>query len=266
MLIRQTEDPLPYSFHIVPKPSATGTTTARVTINNSILTDALKAPSTSSATFSPEDVFELICEPQAVFRVRSVGRCSATLSGHASPILCCAQSPTGRYAATGSGDAACRIWDMETETPKWTLTGHKGWVLCVEWDSKEKVLATGGHDGQVRLWDPKTGQAYGQPLLGHTKWITSLSFEPLHLVKPGQSPRIASSSKDGTVRIWNTLTRKLDFVLTGHAASVNVVRWGGEGVIYTGSSDRTVKVWAGADVGHPYPSVIPVFGVEFGCS
>jgi ribosome assembly protein 4 len=38
--------------------------------------------------------------------------------------------------------------------------------------------------------------------------------------------------------------RKLEFVLTGHAASVNVVRWGGEGVIYTGSSDRTVKVWA----------------------
>jgi ribosome assembly protein 4 len=208
------------------------------------LTDALKAPSTSTAAFSPEDVFELICEPQAVFRVRSVGRCSATLSGHASPILCCAQSPTGRYAATGSGDAACRIWDMETETPKWTLTGHKGWVLCVEWDAREKIVATGGHDGQVRLWDPKTGQAYGQPLLGHTKWITSLAFEPLHLVRPGMAPRIASSSKDGTVRIWNTLTRKLEFVLTGHAASVNVVRWGGEGVIYTGSSDRTVKVWA----------------------
>jgi ribosome assembly protein 4 len=40
----------------------------------------------------------------------------------------------------------------------------------------------------------------------------------------------------------------LEFVLTGHAGSVNVVRWGGEGVIYTGSSDRTVKVWSGADV------------------
>lgn len=70
-------------------------------------------------------------------------------AGHASPILCCAHSPTGKYAATGSGDATCRIWDMEIETPKWTLSGHKGWVLCVEWDSREKMLATGGHDGQV---------------------------------------------------------------------------------------------------------------------
>jgi ribosome assembly protein 4 len=55
-----------------------------VQINTSILTDALTPPKVSSSTtpvFSPEDVFELVCEPQAVFRVRSVGRCSATLSG-----------------------------------------------------------------------------------------------------------------------------------------------------------------------------------------
>lgn len=41
---------------------------------------------------------------------------------------------------------------------------------------------------------------------------------------------------------------KLEFSLGGHTASVNVVRWGGEGLIYTGSSDRTVKVWSGKDV------------------
>lgn len=127
---------MPYSFHLVPRTSEA----ARVQINHSILTDALTPPkvSTSKTTvFSPEDVFELWCEPQAVFRVRSVGRCSATLSGrfmsymlalsvaaclnhagHASPILCCAHSPTGRYAATGSGDATCRVWDMDTESPK----------------------------------------------------------------------------------------------------------------------------------------------------
>ncbi|ORY25345.1 quinon protein alcohol dehydrogenase-like superfamily [Naematelia encephala] len=246
----ESEDPLPYAFHLVPKQVEGSAAPARVQINKSILEDALepKVGPSNAPKWSPEDIFELWCEPQAVFRVRSVGRCSATLSGHASPILCCAHSPTGRYAATGSGDATCRIWDMETETPKATLSGHKGWVLCVEWDATEKVLATGGHDGQVRLWSPQTGQALGQPLLGHTKWITSLAFEPLHLTTAkNPSPRLASASKDGTVRIWNTSTRKLEFVLTGHAASVNVVRWGGENVIYTGSSDRTVKIWSGVD-------------------
>lgn len=50
------------------------------------------------------------------------------------------------------------------------------------------------------------------------------------------------------MRVWNAKTRKLDFTLGGHTASVNVVRWGGEGVIFTASSDRTVKLWDGKDV------------------
>ena len=76
---------MPYAFHLVPKaaPDAPAATPGRVQINSSILTDAIAPPASSSTTpvFSPEDVFELWCEPQAVFRVRSVGRCSATLSG-----------------------------------------------------------------------------------------------------------------------------------------------------------------------------------------
>jgi WD40 repeat protein len=62
------------------------------------------------------------------------------------------------------------------------------------------------------------------------------------------NPRLASSSKDCTVRVWSTATRKVEYTLGGHTASVNVVRWGGgwlggKGVLYTGSSDRCVRVW-----------------------
>lgn len=37
-------------------------------------------------------------------------------------------------------------------------------------------------------------------------------------------------------------------VLSGHTASVTCLRWGGEGLIFTGSQDRTIKVYAAADV------------------
>ncbi|THU89690.1 WD-repeat protein [Dendrothele bispora CBS 962.96] len=249
--LTNAEDPVPFAFHIdVPEDSEakTGQPT-RIIISKSIQNDVLDHAS-HSQSFTEEDVFVVRCTPQSVFRVRPATRCSATLGGHSSPILCASFSPTGNMLATGSGDATARLWDLNTETPSHTLSGHKGWVLCVEWEAMERVLATGGHDNHVRLWDPKTGKPIGDALKGHSKWITSLSWEPIHL-NP-KNPRLASSSKDGTVRVWSTATRKLDYTLGGHTASVNVVKWGGggiggfglkKGVLYTASSDRTVRVW-----------------------
>lgn len=187
------------------------------------------------------------CAPQAVFRVRPATRCSSTLSGHFSPILCTSFSPTGNLLATGSGDNTARLWDLNTETPSHTLTGHRGWVLCVEWEARERILATGGHDGEVRLWNPKTGKPIGEAAMkGHAKHVMSLAWEPIHL--NAVDPRLASSSKDGTVRVWQTSTRRTEYTLGGHTASVNVVRWGGTGVLYTASSDRTIRMWEASSV------------------
>lgn len=73
-----------------------------------------------------------------------------------------------------------------------------------------------------------------------------LSFKPVDLRNP-TTPRLASSSKDGTVRVWSTTTRRAEYTLGGHTASVNVVKWGGsggkKGVLYTASSDCTVRIW-----------------------
>ncbi|GAA6064392.1 hypothetical protein JCM10212_004231 [Sporobolomyces blumeae] len=248
------EDPVPFSFHLS-LPSTAGEQPAdpstskpeeglRVAISRSIHQDLLTNPK-HAQKLSTEDVFVIDCEPEAVFRVREITRCSSSLDGHASPILCASFSPTGKYLATGSGDNTCRLWNLSSETPAATLSGHAGWVLCVEWDGLERSVATGSMDNSVRLWDPKTGKAQGDAMRGHTKWITSLAWEPIH-INP-TSPRLASSSKDSTVRVWNARARKLDFTLGGHTASVNVVRWGGEGVIFTASSDRTVKLWDGKE-------------------
>ncbi|KAF9482658.1 WD-repeat protein [Pholiota conissans] len=250
-LSNQGDDPVPFSFHVkLPedKKALPGAPT-QVIISKSIEVDVLGHP---TGDFSTEDVIIVHCSPQSVFRVRPATRCSSTLSGHTSPILCAAFSPTGNLLATGSGDTNARLWDLNTETPSHVLSGHKGWVLCVEWEAMERKLATGGHDGQVRLWDPKTGKPIGDALKGHSKHIMSLAWEPIHL--NATSPRLASSSKDGTVRVWSTLTRRSEYTLGGHSASVNVVKWGGtggkQGVLYTASSDRTVRIWD-AETGRP---------------
>lgn len=92
------------------------------------------------------------------------------------------------------------------------------------------------------VWSPKEGKLLRE-LKGHHKWVTAISWEPLHRSENGRGERLASASKDCSVRIWNARTGTCELILTTHTAAVTCVRWGGEGFLYSSSQDRTIKVW-----------------------
>ena len=50
------------------------------------------------------------------------------------------------------------------------------------------------------------------------------------------------------MRVWDVLLGKAAMVLSGHIHSVTGIKWGGEGLMYTASQDRTIKVWRTKDV------------------
>nr|CAI5847225.1 unnamed protein product [Callosobruchus analis] len=226
--ILKQEEPVPYLFFI----------------NDNEVTTTLQK-TVAALNLNSEEVIDIIYKQQAVFKVRPVTRCTSSIPGHAEAVISVSFSPDGKYLASGSGDTTVRFWDVYTQTPSFTCKGHNNWVLYIAWSPDSSRLASACKDGKIIIWDPFTGKQIGKTMIGHKQWVTSLSWEPYH--KNPECRRLASSSKDGDVRIWDTVLCSTQTVLSGHTKSVTAVKWGGTGLIYTASQDRTVKVWRSSD-------------------
>eukprot|EP01082_Thalassiosira_pseudonana_P012165 g10920.t1 g10920 contig45:58034-59839(-) len=193
---------------------------------------------------STEQTLQLTYQPMALFKVRPVTRCTDTLPGHTDAILHVSYSPDGKHLASGGGDATVRFWDVFTSTPRHTCKGHKDHVLSTAWSPDGVRFASGDKRGFLIVWEPNKGVAVGT-IKAHSKWITGMAWEPMH--RNSKCERLVTSSKDGLAKIWNVRTKRCEATLAGHVDSIESVKWGGEGLIYTASRDRTIKVWNAED-------------------
>ncbi len=237
----ENDSPLPYAFYIGDMEVVGSVADAlhQIELERAKLFDE----GGEDTRISYEDALNISYQPLSVFRVRPVTRCIETMPGHTDAVLHVTFSPDGRRLASGGGDMAVRFWNTVTHMPAHVCTGHKHHVLCTAWSPDHgSIFVSADRSGEIRLWDPNEGIQLGAPLKGHSKWVTSISFEPLHL--NGQITRFATSSKDHTVKLWNLRLGRCIGTICGHADSVESVRWGGTGLLYTCSRDRTIKVWA----------------------
>jgi len=211
---------------------------------------------------STEVTLHLTYQPLAVFKVRPVTRCTATMPGHTDAILHLSYSPDGQSLASGGGDTTVRFWDVNTSLPKLTCKQHKDHVLCTAWSPDGRFFASADKRGTMMIWDPHQRRkrvnkqienkkpSSSEPIWikaqAHKKYICALAWEPLHLNK-GRGERIVTASKDGTCKVWNVRTKQSLVTLAGHTDSIEAVKWGGEGFLYTASRDRTIKVWTAKD-------------------
>ncbi|WBW75542.1 notchless-like ribosome biogenesis protein Rsa4 [Schizosaccharomyces osmophilus] len=235
-LLGSPEDPVPYTFALKHGEDA-------VEIPDNLYTTVFH-----SGLMKTEDHLTLLYTPQAVFRVRAITRCAASMNGHDGTIISAQFSPSSSARlVTGSGDCTARLWDCDTQTPISTLKGHQNWVSCISWAPDASIIATGSMDNTIRLWEPKKGAPIGDALRRHTKPIMALCWQPLHLSPESGPYLLASGSKDNTVRVWNTKLRTLVYTLSGHTAPITCVKWGGQNWIYSASYDKTIRIWDAKD-------------------
>ena len=74
------EETTPYSFYV----------------NDTEITESLSKTLDKDLLESSESVLEIVYQPQAVFRVRAVTRCTSTIEGHTEAVISVQFSPNGQ--------------------------------------------------------------------------------------------------------------------------------------------------------------------------
>src|SRR4051812_25467882 len=87
------------------------------------------------------------------------------------------------------------------------------------------------------LWLAPLGDAAEKVLAGHSDYVYGLAFSP-----DGKS--LASTSGDGTLRLWDVGTGKAHRTIKAHAGSVYAVAFRPDGkVLATAGGDNLLRTW-----------------------
>jgi len=109
-----------------------------------------------------------------------------------------------------------------------------------------------GSPNDIQVTDAVTGRKYA--LVGHTNMVTCVVFSP-------DGSRIATTSWDRTIKLWDAATGRELLTLRGHTGGVVCVAFSPDGRrLASGSNDKTARVWDAWPVGLEAHSGSPARG------
>ncbi len=195
---------------------------------------------------------------------------------HGAPARAVAFSPDGQRLASGGDDGIVKVWDMAGGRLLFTCTGHSGPVRAVAFSPDGVSLASGSLDG-ARLWSAATGEVLA-PLAEETPRVVALAFSPegrLAVAQMGgnitvwdcasrlrraamvghsamvwglaftpDGKRLASASRDMTVKLWDTASGQETLTFRGFTSEVSSVAFSSEAnCLVTADQGGSVRLW-----------------------
>eukprot|EP01027_Heterolobosea_sp_BB2_P002946 GEZU01004435.1.p1 GENE.GEZU01004435.1~~GEZU01004435.1.p1 ORF type:complete len:992 (-),score=264.33 GEZU01004435.1:172-3147(-) len=150
--------------------------------------------------------------------------------------------------ASASLDKTIKVWGLNSISPHFTLDGHEKGVNCVDFyhGNDKTFLISGSDDRTARVWDYQS-KACVKVLEGHTHNVSVCCFHP-------ELPVIITGSEDGSIRVWNSNTYRLEHTLNynlervwalGYAKGTNKIAFGfdeGTVIIKLGSEEPVVSM------------------------
>ena len=157
---------------------------------------------------------------------------SETLNEHEGKITCIIELENTQIV-TGSNTGEIKIWNLQFFHCDKTLK-TEGQILCLL-EFKPNMLLTGGSTNEIILWDiyqPSNEIIY--TFTGHDYWINNL-------VKCNDKI-FASSSNDGTIRIWDFLNLNCINIINNNDISILSLIKLNNGKLCAGNIDSTIKI------------------------
>jgi WD40 repeat protein len=158
-------------------------------------------------------------------------------NAHTDVVSGLAISSDGSRLVSTSWDHTAKVWDVSTSAlvSTWTDPDPKGRVLSAAINSDGSLVVVGGQPGKVILWYVNTQTT--RILDGHRQPVCGVAISP-------NGDLVASSSKDGTVKLWDVASGELLATFDSHTGAVNSVSFDPSGrFLVSASSDKTAKVW-----------------------
>ena len=204
----------------------------------------------------------------------------ALLKGHTDEVMCVRLSPDGTRFATASEDGTVRIWNTTSQiceqvlrqentisqnrsiafgasgilatangenvllwnwkqgTLSRTLKGHTDRVMDVTFAEDGVTLASASADRTIRIWNIKDPDRPPDVLIGHDAVVSAIAFQGA-----GERSVLVSAALNGTMKIWDTVTRRQRTAIGSDFGGVNSLAFSSSGNRMVSSGDNGFQIW-----------------------